>query len=73
MIRTLTPLSPIANHTSPPPPPRPSAPTLIQEPNLNLLDPIAALREKAVAIKTCMQLTMEEVEDLILANKVVRG
>ena len=62
----VTPSPPLAIHHN-------HSPTLIQEPFSNLLDPIEELREKAVAIKTCMQLTMEEVEQLVLANKVVRG
>ena len=36
-------------------------------------DPLLELREKAVAIKTCMSLTMEEVEKLILGDMVVKG
>ncbi len=35
--------------------------------------PLLELREKAVAIKTCMSLTMEEVEKLILGDMVVKG
>ena len=31
------------------------------------------LREKAVAIKSCMSLTMDEVEKLILGDMVVKG
>ena len=35
--------------------------------------PLLELREKSVAIKTCMTLTMEEVEKLILGDMVVKG
>ena len=55
---------------SSPPPPTPPASTTVALSKDAMLD---ELREKAVAIKTCMKLTMEEVEALIFGGRVVRG
>jgi len=58
-----------AAESSPPPPPTPPTTSSLPLSKEAMLD---ELREKAVAIKTCMKLTMEEVEALIFGGKVVR-
>jgi len=54
---------------SSPQPPTPPPPTTVALSKDAMLD---ELREKAVAIKTCMKLTMEDVEALIFGGRVVR-
>ena len=53
-------------------PESPPKPVIPAEP-ISKEQQLADLREKAVAIKTCMKLSMEEVEALILGGKVVKG
>jgi len=52
-------------------PESPPKPVIPAEP-ISKEQQLADLREKAVAIKTCMKLSMEEVEALILGGKVVK-
>ena len=59
-----------AADSSPPPPPTPPPASTVALSKDAMLD---ELREKAVAIKTCMKLTMEDVEALIFGGRVVRG
>ena len=53
-------------------PESPPKPVIPAEP-ISKEQQLADLREKAVAIKTCMTLSMEEVEALILGGQVVKG